>query len=104
MTFDPSSEIVEEEINHLFLCYCSFVNHLKGKKLSIQNVFVTTLQEEKLKTILKTILSLDSDQELVKVFLEYDPSIAKSKYVTKFLNNRTDKTKNRKQERKNVGN
>ena len=87
MTFDPSLDIMEEETNHLFLCYCTFINNLKGKKLSIQNVFVTTLQEEKLKTILKTILSLDSDQELVKVFLEYDPSIAKSKYVTRFSRN-----------------
>jgi hypothetical protein len=82
--FDPSSELIEEETNHLFLCYCTFVNNLKGKKLSIQNVFVTTLQEEKLKNVIKTILSIDSDQELVKVFLEYDPSIAKSKYVTKW--------------------
>jgi hypothetical protein len=85
---DPSLNIVEEEINHLFLCFCTFVNNLKGKKLSIQNVFVATIQEEKLKSILKTILSIDSDQELVKVFLEYDPTIAKSKYVTRVFNNK----------------
>jgi hypothetical protein len=92
---DPSKNIIENESDHLFLCYCSFVNHLKGKKLSIQNVFVTTLQEDKLKTILKTILSLDSDQELVKVFLDQDQSLAKSKYVTKWI--RSDqKTKNKK--------
>jgi hypothetical protein len=102
--FDPSSEIIEEETNHLFLCFCTFVNNLKGKKLSIQNVFVTTLQEEKLKTILKTILSLDSDQELVKVFLEYDPTIAKSKYVTKFINSlcKTNKSRNDKTTTKNI--
>jgi len=101
---NPSDSIVEEEINHLFLCFCTFVNNLKGKKLSIQNVFVTTLQEEKLKTILKTILSLDSDQELVKVFLEYDPTIAKSKYVTKFINNlsKANKSRNDKTSTKNI--
>ena len=93
MTFDPSSEIISSESDHLFLCYCSFVNHLKGKKLSIQNVFVTTLQEEKLKTILKTILSLDSDQELVKVFLEADSTLSKSKYVTKWLRSEQKKVK-----------
>lgn len=87
----PSSAIIDLESDHLFLCYCSFVNHLKGKKLSIQNVFVTTLQEEKLKTILKTILSLDSDQELVKVFLDQDNTISKSKAVTKFI--RSDQKK-----------
>ena len=93
MSFDPSSAIIEDESSHLFLCYCSFVNHLKGKKLSIQNVFVTTLQEEKLKTILKTILSLDSDQEMVKVFLAYDPTISRSKFVTKWANNEQKKGK-----------
>jgi hypothetical protein len=60
--------------------------NLKGKKLSIQNVFIQVLQNEKLKTILKEILNLDTDYELVKVFLEFDPTIAKSKYVTRFLN------------------
>lgn len=92
-TFNPSLELEEEEQNHLFLCYCSFVNHLKGKKLSIQNVFVTTLQEDKLKTILKTILSLDSDQELVRVFLEQDASISKSKFVTKYVRSEQKKVK-----------
>lgn len=92
-TFNPSLELEEEETNHLFLCYCSFVNHLKGKKLSIQNVFVTTLQEDKLKTILKTILSLDSDQELVRVFLEQDASISKSKFVTKYVRSEQKKIK-----------
>lgn len=90
---NPSENIINLESDHLFLCYCSFVNHLKGKKLSIQNVFVTTLQEEKLKTILKTILSLDSDQELVKVFLDADQSLAKSKYVTRFLRDADKKKK-----------
>jgi hypothetical protein len=41
-----------------------------------------------LKSVLKTILSIDSDQEIVKVFLESDPSIAKSKYVTRIFNNK----------------
>ena len=86
MNTDPSSSLQEEETNHLFLCYCTFVNNIKGKKLSIQNVFVATLQEEKLKNILKMVLSLDSDQELVKVFLDFDPTIAKSKYVTGYTN------------------
>jgi hypothetical protein len=93
---DPSSAIIESESDHLFICYCTFVNNIKGKKLSIQNVFVTTLQEEKLKTILKTILSLDSDQELVKVFLEYDPTISRSKFVTKWVNGEQKKKQKQK--------
>ena len=86
MITDPSMNIEEEESNHLFLCYCTFVMNLKGKKLSIQNVFIQTLQSEKLKNIFKEILNLDTDFELVNVFLDFDPSICKSKYVTKWLN------------------
>lgn len=85
MNFDPSNDIIDDESSHLFLCYCSFVNNLKGKKLSIQNIFVATLQEEKLKNILKMILTLETDQELVRVFLDFDSSIAKSKYVSKWV-------------------
>lgn len=88
MITDPSMNIEQEESNHLFLCFCTFVMNLKGKKLSIQNVFIQTLQSEKLKTIFKEILNLDTDFELVKVFLDFDPTIAKSKYVTKYLNSK----------------
>lgn len=93
MTFDPASNLLEEESTHLFLCYCTLVMNLQGKKLSIQNVFVQTLQNPRLRTIMKDLLSIDSDQEVVRMFLEFDPSIAKSKYVTKYLNNREKKKK-----------
>ena len=86
MNYDPSTDLMDEETNHLFLCFCTFVMNLKGKKLSTQNVFVQTLKDEKLKGIMKSILSLDTDYEVVMTFLNFDPTIAKSKYVTKFLN------------------
>lgn len=91
MTIDPSHNLIEDEMNHIFLSFCTFVMNLKGKKLSVQNVFVQTLQDEKLKNVMKTMMSLDSDYELVKVFLEFDPGVAKSKYVTKFINNQNKK-------------
>ena len=86
MTIDPSHNLIENESEHLFLCFCTFVMNLKGKKLSVQNVFVQTLQDEKLKNVMKTMMSLDSDYELVRVFLNFDPTIAKSKFVTKWVN------------------
>jgi hypothetical protein len=93
MSFDPSAEIIEDETSHLFLCYCSFVNNIKGKKLSIQNVFVETLKDEKLKNVVKMILSLDNDQELVRIFLDADPTIAKSKVVSTYLKEDNKKKK-----------
>lgn len=92
MNYDPSSDLIAEESNHLFLCFCTLVMNLKGKKLSIQNVFIQTLQSEKFRNIFKELLNLDTDYELVKVFLDFDPMIAKSKYVTKFLNSRIKHT------------
>ena len=86
MTIDPSHNLIENESEHLFLCFCTFVMNLKGKKLSVQNVFVQTLQDEKLKNVMKTMMSLDSDYELVRVFLNYDNSICRSKFVTKWIN------------------
>jgi hypothetical protein len=91
MNSNPSTNIIEDETEHLFLCFCTFVMNLKGKKQSIQNIFVQTLQDDKLKRILKELLSMESDYELVRVFLDFDPNICKSKYVTKFLNSKNKK-------------
>jgi hypothetical protein len=82
----PSSEIIKEETEHLLLSFCTFCTLLKGKKLSFQNVFVLILQDEKLRNTLKEILTVDSTYELVRLFIEYDPLITTSKYVTKYLN------------------
>jgi len=82
----PSQNIVRKETEHLLLSFCTFCTLLKGKKLSFQNVFLLVLQDVKLRNILKDILSIDSNFEVVKLFVEYDPLITTSKYVTKFLN------------------
>ena len=59
---------------------------LKGKKLSLQNIFILVLQEKKLRAILKELLTLESNYEMIKLFIDFEPSITKSKYITKFLN------------------
>ena len=83
---NPSQSIIDRESEHILLSFCSFCTLLKGKKLSFQNVFILTLQDEKLRSILKELLGVDSNYEIVKIFLEYDPTITKSKYITKWLN------------------
>jgi hypothetical protein len=88
ISVNPSQDIIDRESEHILLSFCSFCTLLKGKKLSFQNVFILILQDEKLKNILKDLLGVDSTYEIVKIFLEYDPTITKSKYITKYLNNR----------------
>jgi hypothetical protein len=79
---------MDQESEHILLSFCTFCTLLKGKKLSLQNVFLLVLQNEDLKYILKELISIDSDIEIVRLFLEFDPTIAKSKYITKYINSR----------------
>ena len=69
---NPSQSIIDRESEHILLSFCSFI---------------LALQDEKLRSILKELLGVDSNYEIVKIFLEYDPTITKSKYITKYLNN-----------------
>jgi len=86
-TFLPSQPIIRSETEHILLSFCTLCMLLKGKKLSFQNVFIVVLQDKKLRNILKDMISAESTYEIVKTFIDYDPQILKSKYITKFLNN-----------------
>jgi len=82
----PSQSIIDKESEHILLCFCTYCSLLRGKRLSLQNVFILVLDDEKIKSVLKELLGVDSDYEVVKIFLDYDISITKSKYITKYLN------------------
>mgnify|MGYP003659406783 FL=1 len=83
---NPSKALMKEETEHLLLCFCTFCSLLKGKKLSLQNIFILVLQEKKLRNILKDLLTIETNFDVVKLFIDFEPSITKSKYITKFLN------------------
>lgn len=84
-----STALIEKrETEHNFLCFCSLLCMLHGKKLNLPNVFLLVLKNVKYKHILKTLVSIETDFELFKLFIEYDPTLSKSKYISKFLNSR----------------
>jgi len=84
--------IEKQEIEHNFLCFCSLMCILFGKKLNLPNIFLIILKTPSYKHILKSLVSIDTDFELFKLFIEYDPTLSKSKYISKFLNSREGKT------------
>ena len=86
----PSKNIIQDETEHLLLSFCTLCSLIKNKKLSIQNIFLIVLQEERLRNILKELLCIDTNYELVLLFIKYDPLISVSKYVTRFLNVNTN--------------
>jgi len=80
------NELEKEEFNHNFLCFCSFICILNGKKLNLPNIFLLVLKNETYKSLLKYMLTIDNDYDLLKVFIDFDYSISKSKYISKYLN------------------
>jgi hypothetical protein len=83
---NPATNIIEDETEHILLCYCTYCMITVGKKLSMQNIFLLTLKEDRYKQLIKDLLDIENDFELVRIFLDYDDTIIKSKYVTKYVN------------------
>lgn len=74
------------ENDHNFLCFCSLMCNLNGKKLNLPNIFLLVLKNEAYKSLLKYMLTIDNDYDLFKFFIDYDSKISKSKYISKYLN------------------
>ncbi len=70
---------------HVFLTLCSFISICENRKINLANVFLLILKEEKYRKLFKRSLLVDSNFELVKLFLQHDPYLYKSKYITKYL-------------------
>jgi len=76
------------ETDHLFRSYCSFICIIYNKKYNLANILLLFLQNKNLKGLFKSLLDVESDVLAVKMFLEFDPSLCKSKYIMKYLNSR----------------
>ena len=76
----------ENEQEYHLLAFCSFITILHGKKLNLPNIFLCLLKSKKYREILKTMLDLDCDYQIFKVLIDYDPTLHKSKYISKYLN------------------
>jgi len=80
------NNIHREETDHLFRSFCSFVCIVFNKKYNLANILLLYLQNKNIKNLFKAILDIESDVLAVKIFLEFDPSLCKSKYIMKYLN------------------
>jgi len=85
------SSLLEYELSHLFLSFCSFITLISAKKLNLANIFLIVLQNRQIREFFKHHCDISSDYGVVQTFLKFDPSLYKSKYVMKFLNNTKNK-------------
>ena len=82
---DPYTILEKKDLVHKFLTLCSFISICENRKINLANVFLLILKEKRYRQLFKESLLLDSNFELVKLFLQHDPYLYKSKYITKFL-------------------
>ena len=85
----PYTVLEKKDIVHKFLTLCSFVSICENKKLNLANVFLLVLKEKKYRELFKESLIIESNFDLVRLFLQHDPYLYKSKYITKFLKKHT---------------
>jgi len=80
------NNIHREETDHLFRTFCSYICICFNKRYNIANILLLYLQNKNVKELFKALLGVDNDISAVKIFLEFDPSLCKSKYIMKYLN------------------
>jgi hypothetical protein len=84
-------EIDKRETDHVFKSLCSLLCIVFNKKLNLANILLLYLQNSEIRDLFKRTLSLTTDFETIRVFLDFDPCLYKSKYIMKFLNNKANK-------------
>jgi hypothetical protein len=85
------SEKEQKEREHIFNSFCSFVSILNNKKMNYASVLLAYIQDKKLRNIFKLLHNIDNDMCAIRIFLEHDVALHKSKYVMKFVNNKKNK-------------
>jgi len=86
LTDAPTHHIEEAEFTHAFLSFCTLVSLLNGKKMNYPTVFLKILENAKIRELYMEHIHEDSEFAAIKKFIDMEPSITKSKYITKYLN------------------
>ena len=78
----PYQNIQIAEFEKSFYSYCTFIALLHDKKMN----FATVLEDRALRDIFVSIIEEENDFTAIRKYIQTEPSVTKSKYVTKFLN------------------
>lgn len=84
--FIPYESIQDEEFSKSFYSYCTFVALMCDKKMNFATVFLKILENKALRDIFISKIEEENEFTAIKKYIEMEPSVTKSKYVTKFLN------------------
>jgi len=82
---DPAVFMHNEEFEHLCLSFCSLVCIIKNKKLNLAKIFLLILNDEDIKELYLSMIEIDDVREAIRLFLDYNPSLYKSKYIKRHI-------------------
>lgn len=82
---DPVEVAYENEYMHIFLSFCSYICIIKNKKLNLPNIFLCMLKEPQLREMFKMLCDVETDYDVLKCFLDHDPTLHRSKYIRNYL-------------------
>lgn len=83
---NPEDAIHVVEFKENFNKFCSLCCIIYNKKLNYPNIFLLIIKDPKISKLYKLMCNVVNDYEGIRLFLEIEPSIHKSKYVKKYLN------------------
>ena len=82
---NPVKQMIRDEYQQNFLSFCTYVCLVKNKKLNLANIFLLLLSEPNMRSVFKIICDIDDDYTALKRFLEYDPTLYRSKYIKNYI-------------------
>ena len=84
-TTNPVKQLIRDEYQQNFLSFCTYVCLVKNKKLNLANIFLLLLSEPDMRHVFKIICDIDDDYTALRRFLEYDPTLYRSKYIKNYI-------------------
>lgn len=78
-------DIYTEETRQIIINFCSYVSICANKKLNLPNIFILLLKDKRYLDCLKTLTDIECTYEVLRLFLDVDPSLHKSKYIKRFF-------------------
>jgi len=82
----PYEYIEKEETLHAFYSFCTYVAICGDKKMNYATVFLKILDNKGMCDIFVSVMEEENIFNAVKKFIQIEPSVTKSKYISKFLN------------------
>ena len=82
----PFDNICTDEYNNIILKYLSLFYLMSNKKTNISSIFVSTISNPEYFKLYKLMVQIEDDHEAIRLFMMYDPSVCKSKYLKKVIN------------------